>query len=164
MNAALLNECHVSPMTAADLDEVAALEQASYEFPWTRGNFQDSLRNGHFGVCMRRVTGILVGYCVLMPVIDELHLLNVCIAPAARGAGAALVLLHETVRIARAEHLGSVLLEVRPSNARAIHIYERFGFVSIGQRKHYYPARYGDREDAIVMRLVLTKGEQDGVG
>ena len=42
-------------MTEADLDEVAAIEKLAYEFPWTRGNFQDSLRNGYFGVCMRHV-------------------------------------------------------------------------------------------------------------
>ncbi|KAG0163717.1 hypothetical protein DFQ28_004036 [Apophysomyces sp. BC1034] len=142
-------------MTESDLDEVAALERDAYEFSWTRGNFEDSLRNGYFGVCMRHVTGALIGYCVLMPVVDEMHLLNLCVAPVAQGRGAGLALLREAVRITRARRLGSVLLEVRPSNPRAMRLYERFGFVVIGRRKHYYPARHRTREDAIVMRYVL---------
>ena len=85
-------------------------------------------RNGYFGVCMRHVTGTLIGYCVLMPVVDEMHLLNLCVAPQAQHAGAGLALLREAVRIARAEKLDGVLLEVRPSNPRAIQLYERFGF------------------------------------
>jgi ribosomal-protein-alanine N-acetyltransferase len=47
----------------------------------------------------------------------------------------------------------SVLLEVRPSNTRALEIYERYGFKQIGRRKGYYPAADGQREDAIVMRF-----------
>ncbi|KIG10383.1 ribosomal protein S18-alanine N-acetyltransferase [Caballeronia concitans] len=153
MSGVLLTDRYLTAMTEADLDEVAAVEKLAYEFPWSRGNFQDSLRNGYYGVCLRHVTGTLVGYCVLMPVVDEMHLLNLCVAPAAQRAGAGLALLREAVRITRAEKLDGMLLEVRPSNPRAIQLYERFGFTAIGRRKNYYPARHRAREDAIVMRL-----------
>jgi ribosomal-protein-alanine N-acetyltransferase len=162
VSGVLLADRYLSPMTEADLDEVAAVEKLAYDFPWTRGNFQDSLRNGYFGVCLRHVTGTLLGYCVLMPVVDEMHLLNLCVAPHAQGDGAGLTLLRETVRIARHEKLDSVLLEVRPSNPRAIHLYERFGFEAIGRRKNYYPARHRSREDAIVMRLTFQQGSSHG--
>ena len=79
MSGVLLADRYVSPMTEADLNEVAAVEQEAYDFPWSRGNFEDSLRNGYFGVCMRHVTGTLIGYFVLMPVVDEMHLLNLCV-------------------------------------------------------------------------------------
>src|ERR1700741_5510545 len=105
MSGVLLADRDISPRTDADLDEVALVERAAYEFPWTRGNFEDSLRNGYFGICMRHVTGALVGYCVLMPVVDEMHLLNLCVAPAAQGAGAGLALLLEAVRVTRNEKL-----------------------------------------------------------
>ncbi|MDR5854306.1 ribosomal protein S18-alanine N-acetyltransferase [Caballeronia sp. LZ062] len=153
MSGVLLADRYLTPMTEADLDEVAAVEKLAYEFPWSRGNFQDSLRNGYYGVCLRHVTGTLIGYCVLMPVVDEMHLLNLCVAPSAQRAGAGLTLLREAVRVARAEKLEGMLLEVRPSNPRAIQLYERFGFTAIGRRKNYYPARHRSREDAIVMRL-----------
>ncbi|MCF2134599.1 MULTISPECIES: ribosomal protein S18-alanine N-acetyltransferase [Mycetohabitans] len=155
MSGVLMTQRYLTPMTDSDLDEVAAVERDAYEFPWTRGNFEDSLRNGYFGVCLRHVTGVLVGYCVLMPVVDEMHLLNLCVAPTAQGHGAGLTLLREAVRITRARQLGSVLLEVRPSNQRAMRLYERFGFIVIGRRKSYYPARHHAREDAIVMRYGL---------
>ncbi|SAL10360.1 ribosomal-protein-alanine acetyltransferase [Caballeronia sordidicola] len=162
MSGVLLADRYLSPMTEADLDEVAAIEKIAYEFPWSRGNFQDSLRNGYFGVCLRHVTGMLLGYCVLMPVVDEMHLLNLCVAPQAQHAGAGLTLLREAVRISRHQKLDGVLLEVRPSNPRAIALYERFGFATIGRRKNYYPARHRSREDALVMRLTFSKEPADG--
>ncbi len=157
MSGVLLADRYLTPMTEADLDEVAAVEKLAYEFPWSRGNFQDSLRNGYYGVCLRHVTGTLLGYCVLMLVVDEMHLLNLAVAPSAQHAGAGLTLLREAVRITRAEKLEGVLLEVRPSNPRAIALYERFGFMAIGRRKNYYPARHHMCEDAIVMRLSFSK-------
>jgi len=157
MSGVLLADRYLSPMTDTDLDEVAAIERTAYAFPWSRGNFEDSLRNGYFGVCLRHVTGTLTGYCVLMPVVDEMHLLNLCVAPAAQGAGAGLTLLREALRITCLEKLDAILLEVRPSNQRALTLYERFGFVVIGRRKNYYPARHLTREDAIVMRLTLKE-------
>lgn len=157
MSGVLLADRYLSPMTEADLDEVAAVEQEAYEFPWSRGNFEDSLRNGYFGICMRHVSGVLVGYCVLMPVVDEMHLLNLCVAPHVQGTGAGLALLREAVRVTRDKHLLALLLEVRPSNLRALRLYERFGFATIGRRKNYYPARRHGREDALVMRYTFSK-------
>jgi ribosomal-protein-alanine N-acetyltransferase len=157
MSGVLMTERYLSSMTEGDLDEIALVERAAYEFPWTRGNFEDSLRNGYYGVCLRHLTGVLIGYCVLMPVVCEMHLLNLCVAPAAQGHGAGLALLREAVRLTRAQRLESVLLEVRPSNLRAIRLYDSFGFASIGRRKNYYPARHRAREDAIVMRYTLPE-------
>jgi len=162
MSGVLLADRYMSPMTEGDLDEVAAVEKLAYEFPWSRGNFEDSLRNGYFGMCLRHVTGTLIGYCVLMPVVDEMHLLNLCVAPVAQHAGAGLALLREAVRVTHGEKLAGMLLEVRPSNHRAIKLYERFGFTSIGRRKNYYPARHRGREDAIVMRFSFAKEGADG--
>ncbi|RKP52734.1 ribosomal protein S18-alanine N-acetyltransferase [Trinickia fusca] len=163
MSGVLLADRYISPMTEADLDEVAAVERDAYEFPWSRGNFEDSLRNGYFGVCMRHVTGTLIGYCVLMPVVDEMHLLNLCVAPQVQGTGAGLALLREAVRMTRGKGLAGLLLEVRPSNTRAVRLYERFGFIMIGRRKNYYPARHRSREDAIVMRYAFAN-EEDAHG
>ena len=162
MSGVLLADRYISPMTDADLDEVAYVEREAYEFPWSRGNFEDSLRNGYFGVCMRHVTGTLIGYCVLMPVVDEMHLLNLCVAPQAQRTGAGLALLREASRLARNKGLSGLLLEVRPSNVRAVKLYERFGFSTIGRRKNYYPARHRAREDALVMRYTFSKEDAHG--
>lgn len=162
MSGVAATDRYLELMTAADLDEVVEVERAAYEFPWSFGNFSDALSHAYRCVCLRNVHGRLVGYCVLMIVVDELHLLNLCVTPQAQGTGAALALLREMERYAREQYLDSVLLEVRPSNTRAIGIYERFGFAEIGRRKRYYPARDG-REDAIVMRLTINKERGDGM-
>ncbi len=164
MSGALAIERYLTPMADVDLDEVVSVEHAAYEFPWTRGNFEDALRNGYFGICLRHLNRTLIGYCVLMPIVDEMHLLNLCVAPHAQHTGAAVQLLREAVRISREAQLRSILLEVRPSNLHAIRLYEQFGFVMIGRRKNYYPAKHRTREDAIVMRLTFVKegGSIDG--
>jgi ribosomal-protein-alanine N-acetyltransferase len=64
-------------------------------------------------------------------------------------------LLDRIVERARAQGMESILLEVRPTNERALQVYKRYGFTEIGRRKGYYPAHEGQREDAIVMRFVL---------
>ncbi|SDV47515.1 ribosomal protein S18-alanine N-acetyltransferase [Chitinasiproducens palmae] len=142
------------PMSERDVAEVMVLEVAAYAFPWTRGNFVDSLRHGYAGVCLR-VDARLVGYFIAMAVVDELHLLNVCVAPAEQGRGYGRALMEQVRALAAATGMASVLLEVRPSNARALGLYERLGFERVGQRRAYYPAAGGLREDAIVMRLSL---------
>jgi [ribosomal protein S18]-alanine N-acetyltransferase len=140
------------PMTLADVPAVLALEQAVYPFPWTRGNFIDSLAAGHVTELLRDGEGALAAYSVSLPGADEMHLLNLTVAPAWRRRGLARLLLDALVARCRAERRGRLWLEVRLSNARAQAVYARYGFVAVGERRGYYPAARG-REDAVVMRL-----------
>lgn len=142
------------PMTAADLDAVEAIEQAAYNFPWTRGILEDCLRCGYSSwVCQARL-GEFVGYSFLSMGAGEGHILNVCVHPDWRGRGAASYMVGELLTIARAAGLGEVFLEVRPSNVAAITLYRGFGFEQIGTRPNYYRAPTG-REDALVFSLPL---------
>ncbi|MBB3221797.1 ribosomal protein S18-alanine N-acetyltransferase [Pseudoduganella umbonata] len=143
------------PMQLADLDEVVAVEHAVYPHPWTRTNFSDSLKNGYHGWVLRDPSRELIGYFLVMAVVDEAHLLNVAVAARWQGKGLGRFLLNQSAACARGLGMESMLLEVRPSNVRALGIYRRFGFAEIGRRKGYYPAAGGQREDAIVMRIVL---------
>jgi len=143
-----------APMTTADLDEVLAVEQSVYPHPWTRGNFADSLAAGYHAWVLRD-RGELAGYFLLMGALDEAHLLNVTVAASRQQQGLGHYLLDKVAACARGLGAESILLEVRPSNLRALKVYQRYGFVEIGRRKAYYPAHNGQREDAIVMRYVL---------
>lgn len=154
MSAEPQHEFALARITEADLPQIAAIEVASYEFPWTFGNFADALRHGYVGFGAH-VDGVLGAYCILMPVLEEMHVLNLCVAAFARGQGLARILLEATRTEARARGMHSLLLEVRPSNLRALEIYRRFGFEEIGLRRDYYPTRFG-RENAFVMRCVIT--------
>ena len=144
----------IEPMRPQDLAEVLEIEQAAYEFPWTHGNFIDSLRAGHSTWTMRDTSGTLIAYAVVMIVLDEAHLLNLTVAPSCQRFGFGWRMLEAMAENARSYGARSMLLEVRPSNVAAQKMYERYGFVRIGARRGYYPARDG-REDAIVMRVSL---------
>ena len=95
------------------------------------------------------------GVQMLMLVMDEGHLLNISVRADVHGRGFGRALLDRVVSMARELGLTSILLEVRPSNTRALSMYVQYGFMSIGRRKAYYPAPENTREDAIVMRLSL---------
>jgi ribosomal-protein-alanine N-acetyltransferase len=144
------------PMVVADIDEVYALEQSVFPHPWSRANFVDSLASGYDAWVLREPDeGALAGYFLLMHAVDETHLLDVAVSGARQGSGLGRFLLDRIAARSRAKGMESVLLEVRPSNERALQVYERYGYTQIGRRKGYYPAHEGKREDAIVMRYVL---------
>lgn len=159
----------LAPMRPADVAEVAAIERSIYSAPWTEGNFSDSLTAGYCawvlresdpsGDAVRQQAKIIIGYFVLMVAVDEAHLLNVSVALPWQRRGNGLYLLRKSSELAREHHASSVILEVRPSNARALAVYRRFGFLEHGVRRRYYPASNDDhqsREDALVMRLLLS--------
>ena len=141
------------PMQEDDLDAVMEVELRAYPFPWTRGIFQDCLRAGYPGRILEVDDG-LVGYGMLSLAADEAHVLNVCVDPLVQSRGHGRLLLRALLDSARKHRAQRVFLEVRPSNPRAIALYERSGFNEIGRRPRYYPARDG-REDAIVMAMEL---------
>lgn len=142
------------PMREADIDAVMDVELRAYPFPWTHGIFRDCLRAG-YPMWVQEQAGELVGYGVLSIAADEAHLLNLCTAPGHEGKGLARRMLQSLLRVARAQRAQRVFLEVRPSNPRAIALYERSGFNEIGRRPRYYPDHGGRREDAIVMAMEL---------
>jgi ribosomal-protein-alanine N-acetyltransferase len=148
-----LARLNYEPMAESDLEEVLELEHEVYSHPWSRGNFIDSLASGYQAWILRDPSLALLGYFVVMPVVDEAHLLNVAVSAERQGQGLGYLLLNQAVACARGLGLESVLLEVRPSNVRALDIYQRYGFQTIGRRKDYYPAADSAREDAIVMRF-----------
>ncbi len=141
------------PMVEADLAEVMAIENAIYPFPWTPGNFRDSLAAGYHCRSLTRDGG-LIGYAVLMLALDQAHLLNLSIAATHQRQGCGSLLLDRLCELARAQGAHLMLLEVRPSNAAGLRLYARHGFQRAGLRRDYYPAQ-GGREDALILSLPL---------
>jgi ribosomal-protein-alanine N-acetyltransferase len=144
------------PMVVDDVDDVHALERRVFPHPWSRANFMDSLSSGYDAWVLREPgEGALAGYFLVMYAVDEAHLLDVAVSGERQGSGLGRWLLDRIATRSRAMGMTSVLLEVRPSNERALQVYGRYGYTQIGRRKGYYPAHEGQREDAIVMRYVL---------
>ena len=142
------------PMAEADLREVVAIEADLYPFPWTRGNFLDSVRAGYSVWVLRDAGTALVAYSVMTLMIDEAHLLNLSVARHSQRGGLGWRTLEWMAEVARGYGARTMLLEARPSNASAVRMYQRYGFEQIGVRRGYYPA-HGGREDALVMRVAL---------
>lgn len=153
MSARLAEQLRYVPMTGADLDAVAATEADLYDFPWTRGNFADSLAAG-YSAWTCRMGGALVGYCVLLLVMDEAHLLNISVDRDWQRRGHGQALLQYVEAVARRAGSRFMFLEVRPSNDSGRRLYQSKGYRQIGVRRGYYPARWG-REDALVLKKDL---------
>jgi ribosomal-protein-alanine N-acetyltransferase len=160
-------------MTEADLEAVHAVEASAYPHPWTQRHFLDSLRAGYpavllFGQALPGETPRpgrpdgrwLLGYFVVMPGVDEVHLLNITVNPPHQRQGWARFMLDALVLWSRGQGAQSLWLEVRQSNAPARRLYERYGFVERGQRRGYYPMGPLQREDAIVMQLDLQQAPE----
>ena len=153
MNAVLKPRVAFRPMQKDDLDSIVAIEQVIFPYPWTRGNFLDSLNAGHSCWVMHQEATI-VGYTVVMMVLDEAHLLNISVAQAMQGRGLGRLLLEHVMQIGRQYGGLNMFLEVRPSNTAALHLYESMGFNEMAIRRNYYPAKHG-REDAVLMGAAL---------
>ena len=143
------------PMLEGDLDWVAAREAELHPHPWTRGNFADALESGNEAWILRR-DARPVGYAVVLPVLDEAHLLTIGVLAPEQGKGLGRAALAQLIAVARGRGATRFFLEVRPSNEAALALYHSAGFEAVGRRRGYYPAAGGSGpEDAIVMRLAL---------
>lgn len=161
LDAGQWSTLHARTMTLDDLQRVAEIEARIYPFPWTIGNFADSLSAGYdcwvFEVQTQRS-----GYAVLMWIADEVHLLNLSVDEPLQGRGLGRAMLRWLCAEARTRGAQGMLLEVRPSNEPAVALYVSMGFERIGVRKRYYPASEGTREDAWVMLYKLADGATQG--
>ena len=168
MNAVVIPEqaieAQFEAMTPAWLDAVLRIELGAYEHPWTRGNFSDSLDAGYQAQLLtagKSPAVTLLAYFVAMKGLDEVHLLNIAVAPAYQRQGWARLMLDALAIWARGQGAQWLWLEVRLSNARAKAVYERYGFREVGLRRNYYPAGVAGlvgaskREDAVVMSFAL---------
>lgn len=142
-----------SPMRPGDLDEVVAIERASFGMPWSRGAFLYEIEQNRVARCwVLREDDQVVAYLCLWEISDELHVTNIAVHPGQRRRGLARQLLGAILEDARSRRIRSVTLEVRPTNDEARTLYESFGFRVVGRRRGYY---YDTGEDALIMESDL---------
>ncbi len=151
----------ISLMNTSDVGEICAIEETIYDFPWTSGNFLDSLKAGYSGSVVRStgnasIGSVIVAYAMTMKLPDEIHLLNISVAKPYQGRGIGRTYLKVLLEDARQQNAHGMLLEVRPSNAAGIKLYRSEGFDQVGLRKGYYPGLNNQREDALVFLLVFN--------
>ncbi|WP_281971620.1 MULTISPECIES: ribosomal protein S18-alanine N-acetyltransferase [unclassified Polynucleobacter] len=152
-------------MEKSDISQVCEIESASHLHPWSEKNFMDCLEHQYWNYVLLEESSHSqkVGYCIVMPGVEELHLLNITIHPQFRRQNIASRALSAIEEIGLTHHYIKMLLEVRRSNTSAIRMYEKLGYQLIGVRKDYYPMAKGDnfsREDALVMEKFLRKSDE----
>ena len=137
-------------MTAADVDAVCAIEEATFARPWSRASIENELTNSCARYVVLRRGGETVGYAGMWLVIDEAHVTNVAIRKDLRGQGLGEKLMRALIQLAADSGMIWMTLEVRRSNAAAQGLYRKLGFVDVGWRKRYYE---DNGEDALLMGL-----------
>ena len=136
-------------MTAADIDQVYAIELKSFTIPWTKDAFYHEMQHNENALYLvAELAGRVVGYCGMWLILDEAHITNIAILPEARGRKLGEGLMRAAIAAARAQGARHMTLEVRVSNTVAQTLYRKLGFIEGGVRKRYYTDNY---EDALVM-------------
>jgi ribosomal-protein-alanine N-acetyltransferase len=143
------------PMQQTDLVEVISIENAANQFPWSLKNFEDSLKANHHAIVFIDEDKTIQAYTVVQTVMDEIHLLNICVKPESQGKGLGRSALNYVINYAEKNSAAVILLEVRSSNQRAQQLYLQSGFNEMSVRTGYYPSQHG-REDAVLMAMDLS--------
>ncbi|HTV12356.1 MAG TPA: ribosomal protein S18-alanine N-acetyltransferase [Acidimicrobiales bacterium] len=146
-----MGEVKFDRMRRRHLPAVLRIERHAHPKPWTLGVFTSELAQGdaRYYVVVR-ANGRISGYGGLMFVTDEAHVTNLAVAPAMRGCGLGTRLLANLAREGIRRGCTAMTLEVRMGNLPAQELYRKFGFVTAGVRRNYYPETH---EDALVMWL-----------
>lgn len=142
------------PMRLSDVDEVMEIELTLYDYPWTKSILSDCIQVG-YSSWIYKLNYEIQAYCVLSSGAGEAHILTLCVKKEYQGQGLGKMLLQHLIDVAKDHKAEVLLLEVRPSNTTAVHLYHKYGFNEVGTRQGYYPAKEG-REDALIMALDLS--------
>ena len=146
----------IRTISIQDLSNVMEVERSCYPIPWSESVFKESLV-GSNECWLIEYQGVLSGHAVVSNVLDEVHLLNICIEPKFNRKGLGRILLQHLVAEAIKRKATVLFLEVRASNNAAIDLYFSEGFNEVGLRPNYYPCEVGaGREDAVLMTLELS--------
>ena len=148
----------IRPLTEFDLSSLVLLESRGQLFPWSEDIFKLCFKSGYFGFGLEDESG-LMGFILLSFQASEAHVLNLCIHPDYQRRGLGYQLLIYALNQLRANGGGVVYLEVRCSNAPAIALYQKIGFVEVAVRPGYYPALHG-REDAYLFAKDLSLDDE----
>jgi ribosomal-protein-alanine N-acetyltransferase len=139
----------------ADVYEMSVIERLSFGEPWLEQSIRDdiALPYSDYVVCVfdRDDGDEILGYAGIHNICGEGSVTNIAVHPAARRCGIGSGMLAELMHRSETHDVSAFTLEVRVSDAGAITMYEKMGFVATGRRKNYYPKEGGAREDALIM-------------
>lgn len=131
-------EINIRFMTVSDISAVSEIEKKSFSLPWSEKSFEESIGLSHTIFLVAEQKQQILGYCGMYQVFDEGDITNIAVLPEYRGMGIAGRLLEALFGYSAERGIADITLEVRESNAPAIHLYEKYGFERVGIRKNFY--------------------------
>lgn len=147
-----MEQIEICKMQSLDVSAVCEIERACFSMPFKENDFYEYLKNPLWHLLVAKIDGKVVGYISYMIIGYDADLVNIAVLPEFRGKKVGQALLHELVMDADSRDLEYIHLEVRKSNASAINLYTKYGFVIVGQSKNHYS---NPTEDALRMNLAL---------
>lgn len=144
----------IIPMTIDTVPAVAALEQASFSTPWSEKSIREELNNEWAIWYVAMEENDLLGYIGVQYGLDGGDIMTIATAPEHRGNGIAKQLISVILEVFKEKALQYLTLEVRPSNASALCLYQKLGFREVGRRKKYYRE---PTEDALLLTFYLEE-------
>ena len=148
-------EASITLFQKEDIPRILQIEQLAYSAPWSFSLFENSVNSNKDECWALNIKGEIQGYAITSHILDEAHLLNICIHPECAKKGLGRKLLKYLIERAIEKSANMFFLEVRVSNKAAIDLYLSEGFNEVGIRPNYYPSKKG-REDALLMTLELS--------
>jgi ribosomal-protein-alanine N-acetyltransferase len=139
-------------MEHSDLDDIVRIENQCFPDAWSRDSFVRDLGNAFVITLVARLDDRCVGYGNCLRIDEYGYLANIAVDPALHSRGIGRMLVSEFCRRLRRDHKRQMLLDVRPSNRRAVEFYKRLGFQIIVQRQNFYT---NPVEDSYTMSLDL---------
>ena len=143
-------------MLPSDAAAVEVVEKSCFSMPWSRQSFWEEAvkKDAYYLLAVDYSTDIevVIGYVGVWLIFGEGHITNVALMPHYQGRGIASAMIKKIIMIIRSMGINSMTLEVRPSNNKALRLYQKFGFKSVGRRPHYY---LDNNEDAEIMWLIF---------
>lgn len=131
-----------------DVEAVSILEAKAFSMPWSAKDFAELVESERSLYLVAELDGEIVGCCGVTNICGDGDINNVMVAKEHQGKGIAQALMKELLRQGAELGIENFTLEVRVSNAPAIHVYEKLGFVSEGIRPRFYERPV---EDAMIM-------------
>ena len=148
------NETEISPMNEEDIAEIAEIEKECFSTPWSEDALRSELGNDG-AVFLKAVTdGEIAGYIGMHTVLDECYIANIAVKNKFRRRGIGETILYSAEKEALSKGCSFISLEVRVSNAPAISLYEKHGYIAQGQRKNFYSSPI---ENALIMTKTFSE-------
>lgn len=147
-------ETEISPMTEKDISSIADLEKECFSTPWSEYSLRSELSNDTAVFLKAETKGEISGYIGMHIVLDECYIANVAVGNKFRRKGIGSLLISKAENMAREKNCSFISLEVRVSNTPAISLYEKYGYISQGQRKNFYSH---PTENALIMTKTFSE-------